>query len=157
VISPHISYKEATYSSTAVRLGIDNSPTLEQLDNMKALADKVFEPLRAWVGEPIQINSFFRSYQLNKAIGGSGSSQHLAVDYAAAIDIDDTFCKKTNKEMFDWICDNVVFDQLIWEFGTDINPDWVHISYRNKGVNRLQVLRAYKNGGRTVYKQISVA
>lgn len=157
MISQHITYKEATHSTTAVRLGIDNAPTMEQLENMKALAGNVFEPLRAWVGEPIQINSFFRSAELNKAIGGSATSQHCANDYSAAIDIDDTFCKKTNKEMFDWICKNLTFDQCIFEFGTDENPDWVHVSYRRKGVNRMQVLRAYKKGGRTVYKQISVA
>ena len=88
MISKHISYKEGVYSNTAIRKGIDNTPNDEQLKNMELIAEKVFEPLREWVGGPIKINSFFRSPELNTAIGGSSKSQHCK---GQAIDIDDTF------------------------------------------------------------------
>ena len=71
MISKHVSYKEGVYSNTAIRRGIDNDPNEEQLENMKLIANEVFEPLRVWVGGPIKINSFFRSPELNTAIGGS--------------------------------------------------------------------------------------
>ena len=96
MISKHISDKEGVYSVTAIRRGIANIPNEEQLNNMKLLAEKVFQPLREWVGKPIKINSFFRSPELNTAIGGSGKSQHCK---GQAIDIDDTFGYKTNAEM----------------------------------------------------------
>ena len=126
MISKHISYKEATYSRTATRLGIENKPDEDQLKNMKLIAEEIFEPLRMWVGGPIKVNSFFRSPDLNKAIGGSTKSQHCK---GQAIDIDDTFGKATNAEMYHWIKDNLDFDQMIWEFGDDDNPAWVHVSY----------------------------
>jgi len=88
MISKNISHKEGVHSNTAIRRGIDNIPNEEQLSNMKLLAEKVFQPLREWVGKPIKINSFFRSPKLNTAIGGSSKSQHCK---GQAIDIDDTF------------------------------------------------------------------
>jgi hypothetical protein len=150
-ISKHISWKEATNSNTAVRRGIDNSPNAHQLKNMRALADYVFEPLRIWAGGPIKINSFFRSPELNKAIGGSTTSQHCA-DNGAAMDIDDDYGTKTNAEMFHYIKDNLDFDQLIWEFGDDNNPNWVHVSFKLDGVNRKQILKAVKKDGKTKYE-----
>ena len=120
MISKHISYKEATYSRTATRLNIDNKPNDEQLKNMKLIAEEVFEPLRMWVGGPIKINSFFRSPKLNTAIGGSSKSQHC---HGQAIDLDDTFGRATNAEMFNFIREHLNFDQMIWEFGDDDNPD----------------------------------
>ena len=126
MISKHISYKEGVYSTTATRRGIDNTPNDEQLTNMELVADEVFEPLRSYVGGPIKINSFFRSPELNTAIGGSKTSQHCK---GQAIDIDDTFGRMTNAEMYHWIKEYLEFDQMIWEFGDDDNPDWVHISY----------------------------
>ena len=95
MISKHISYKEGVYSNTATRRGIDNTPNNEQLDNMNLIADNIFEPLRQYVGGPIKINSFFRSPELNTAIGGSGKSQHCK---GQALDIDDTFGRLTNAE-----------------------------------------------------------
>ena len=77
MISEHVSYKEGTYSITATRLGVDNTPNDEQLENMELVAKEVFEPLREWVGGPIKINSFFRGSKLNKAIGGARKSQHM--------------------------------------------------------------------------------
>ena len=151
MISKHISYKEATYSRTATRLNIDNKPNEEQLKNMKLIAEEVFEPLRMWVGGPIKINSFFRSPKLNTAIGGSSKSQHC---HGQAIDLDDTFGRATNAEMFDFIKEHLNFDQMIWEFGNDDNPDWVHVSYVNDEDNRNRCLLAYKENGRTKYKVI---
>jgi len=147
-ISNHISYKEATASQTAVRKGIDNTPSEYQLQNMKLVAEKIFEPLREHFKRPIAINSFFRSQKLNKAIGGATGSQHTQ---GRAIDIDDTLGGVTNKQMFDWIKDNLDFDQLIWEFGNEKNPDWVHVSYVSENENRRRVLRALKKNGKTIY------
>ena len=151
MISKHISYKEGVYSNTATRRGIDNTPNEEQLKNMKLIADKVFEPLRKWVGGPIKINSFFRSPELNTAIGGSSKSQHCK---GQAIDIDDTFGKATNAKMYNWIKENLNFDQMIWEFGDDNNPAWVHISYVSEQENRNRCLLAYKENKKTKYKVI---
>ena len=150
-ISQHISYKEAVYSRTAQRLGIDNEPNDEQMNNMLNIAQEVFEPLRMWVGGPIKINSFFRSPKLNKAIGGSTKSQHC---HGQAIDLDDTFGRATNAEMFDFIKKHLDFDQMIWEFGDDENPDWVHVSYVSEEKNRNRCLKAYKKSGKTNYKII---
>ena len=150
-ISKHISNKEGVYSRTALRLGIENEPNKEQLANMKLLAEEVFEPLRAYVGGPIKINSFFRSPELNKAIGGSTKSQHC---HGQAIDLDDTFGRCTNAEMFEFIKKHLDFDQIIWEFGNDKNPDWVHVSYVSPEKNRNRCLQAYKENNKTKYKII---
>ena len=151
MISKHISDKEGVYSNTAIRRGIENKPNEEQLANMKLIAEKVFEPLRAWAKGPIKINSFFRCEELNTAIGGSSRSQHCK---GQAVDLDDTFNVKTNSEMFHYIKSNLDFDQLIWEFGTEENPAWVHASYVSEEVNRKRCLLAYKEKGRTKYKVI---
>ena len=150
-ISKNVSYKEGVYSRTATRLGIKNNPNAEQMENMIAIAEEVFEPLRAYVGGPIKINSFFRSPELNKAIGGSTKSQHC---HGQAIDLDDTFGRATNAEMFEFIKNNLDFDQIIWEFGDDDNPDWVHVSYVSEDENRNRCLKAYKEKGKTKYKVI---
>lgn len=150
-ISKHISYKEGVYSNTAKRRGIDNTPSEYHISNMETVAKKIFEPLREWVGGPIKINSFFRSADLNTAIGGSRSSQHCE---GRAMDLDDTYGHKTNAEMYNYIKDNLDFDQLIWEFGNDENPDWVHVSYVSAQENRGKCLRAYREEGKTKYMYI---
>ena len=147
-ISKHISYKEGTYSQTALRRGLDNTPNEEQLKCMKEVAENLFEPLREWVGGPIKINSFFRGEPVNTAIGGSKYSQHMK---GQAIDIDDTFRHKTNAEMYHYIKDNLDFDQLIWEFGDDNNPNWVHVSYVTHRENRKKLTIAKKINGKTKY------
>ena len=151
MISKHVSYKEGINSMTAVRLGIDNTPNDEQLSNMELIANEIFEPLRAYVGGPIKINSFFRSPELNKAIGGSSKSQHCK---GQAMDIDDTFGRMTNAEMYHWIKEYLDFDQMIWEFGDDDNPNWIHVSYVSPEENRNRCLRAYKDNGKTAYSVI---
>jgi hypothetical protein len=152
-ISKHISYKEATFSQTATRKDIDNTPSEEVLQRMKTVAENIFEPLRAYVGGPIKINSFYRSIMLNTAIGGSKSSQHTRGE---AIDLDDTLGCMSNKDMFTFIKDELDFDQLIWEFGDDENPAWVHVSYVSPENNRRRILKASKVNGKTTYNIMNV-
>ena len=150
-ISKHISWHEGTYSRTGERRDLDNTPNEEQLKCMKEVAENLFEPLREWVGGPIKINSFFRGEPVNTAIGGSRKSQHMK---GQAIDIDDTFGHKTNAEMYHYIKDNLDFDQMIWEFGTDKNPNWLHISCVSHRPNRKKLTIAKKVNGRTKYIHI---
>ena len=150
-ISNNITYAEAIHSSTAKRKQIDNTPSPTQIEAMKLLAEKVFEPLRKWVDGPIKVNSFFRSSSLNEAIGGAASSQHCK---GQAMDIDDVYGRKSNAEMFNWIKENLDFDQMIWEFGTDTQQNWLHISYVSKEDNRNKCLKAYKEYNTTKYKVI---
>ena len=138
-ISKHISYKEAVGSNYAKQKGISNKPNEEQVENMKLLAKEVFEPLREWVDAPIKVNSMFRSLELNTALKGSKTSSHMNGE---AMDIT-SMGGKSNLEMFHYIKDNLCFDQLIWEFGSE--PKWLHVSY-NKDNNRKQVLVTKKRG-----------
>ena len=147
-ISKHISWHEGTYSRTGERKDLDNTPNEDQLKCMKEVADYLFEQLREWVGGPIKINSFFRGEPVNTAIGGSKYSQHMK---GQAIDIDDTFGHKTNAEMYHYIKDNLDFDQMIWEFGTDKNPNWLHISWVSHRPNRKKLTIAKKVNGKTKY------
>lgn len=139
-ISKHITYREGTNSATAKRYKIANDPNEEQLANMRYLAEKVFEPLRAWYGKPIYVTSFFRSYALNSYLKGAKNSQHCKGE---AMDID-TPANRDNAALFRYIRQNLEFDQLIWEYGDNNNPDWVHVSIRRDGKNRREVLRVYK-------------
>ena len=145
-ISEHISYKEATYSLTATKFGLDNKPKSDHIKNMELVAEKIFEPLREWVGKPIKVNSMFRGEELNTKIGGALSSAHLS---GLAIDIT-SMGGKTNLEMFHYIKDNLDFDQLIWEFGNE--PVWLHVSYKSKKNNRKQVLVTKRKGIYKVYE-----
>jgi hypothetical protein len=147
-ISKHLSLAEVSRSETAKRKGINNTPSGEHLANFKLLAEKIFEPLREHFGVPIHISSGYRSKELNSAIGGSLTSQHCQGE---AIDIDMDGTSITNAQIFNFVKDNLIFDQMIWEFGTDKNPDWVHISYESSGKQRKQILKAVKSGGKTSY------
>jgi len=152
MISEHISKKEATFSATATRKGIDNTPGEYELQNMELIAEKVFEPLRKAVNGPIKINSLFRSEELNKAIGGSSKSQHCQ---GRAIDLDDVYGYMSNADMYKYIKNNLDYDQMIWEFGTDSNPDCEHESYVDAYSNRKRCLKAYKDeNNKTKYKTI---
>ena len=146
--SKHVSWKEGTHSNTALRRGLDNTPNEDQIKCMKEIAEGLFEPLREWVGGPIKINSFFRGEPVNTAIGGSKYSQHMK---GQALDLDDTFGYKTNAEMYHYIKDNVEFDQLIWEFGYDKNPNWIHVSYVTHRENRKKLTIAKRVNGKTRY------
>jgi hypothetical protein len=149
-ISKHLSLKECTYSATAEKLGISNSSmTKTVIENMKILAEKVFEPVREHFDIPIKVTSVYRSFALNQAIKGSTTSQHCS---GQAMDIDMSGSKEiTNKAIFNYIKDNLVFDQLIWEFGNSKEPDWVHVSYTTTK-NRKQILKAKRINGKTHYE-----
>lgn len=139
-ISKYLTYNEATKSATALRLGITNEPNEEQLENMRYVATEIFDPVREFVGGPLLASSFFRSKALNDALSGSSkTSQHMTGE---AIDIDcDGYQYGTNLAVFEFIKNNLEFDQLIMEypdqFGT---PAWVHVSKKRNGRNRRQVL-----------------
>jgi zinc D-Ala-D-Ala carboxypeptidase len=149
-LSKHLTLAEVTRSDTAKRNGISNQPTVEHLANFKILAVKIFEPIREHFKVPILISSGYRSKELNAKINGSASSQHCSGE---AIDIDmDGAGTISNADVFNYIKDNLSFDQLIWEFGDSKNPDWVHVSYESTGKQRKQILRALKLQGKTVYK-----
>ena len=148
-LSKYVSLAEVTRSDTAKRKGIDNSPTAEHLENLKVISEEVFDKVREYFGVPLFISSGYRSAALNKAIGGSSTSDH---NLGRAIDLDQDGHGNgvTNADVFNYIKSNLEFDQLIWEFGTDKNPDWVHVGYR-KGANRKQILKAVREGGKTKY------
>lgn len=145
-LSEHLDLAEVTRSTDAKRKGISNEPTAEHIENFKVLAEKIFEPIRKHFGVPIFISSGYRSSALNKAIGGASSSQHL-LGQAIDIDMDASSSGVTNKMVFEYIKNNLEFDQLINEF----NHSWVHVSYNTKGKQRKQVLDATKSNGKTVY------
>ena len=146
-LTAHFALAEFTRSESAKRHGVSNEPTPEHLQNLITLCEKVLEPIRIKFG-PINISSGYRSKALNHYIGGSLNSQHCE---AKAADIDmDGMGGASNTEIFNYIKDSLDFDQLIWEFGDNNKPDWVHVSY-NEAKNRKQILRALKVNGKTVY------
>ena len=151
-LSKNLSLKEATKSNTATRLGIKNEPEQWEIDNLRAVAENIFQPIRDHFGIPIGISSGYRCKELNKAIGGSKYSQHMIGE---ALDIDaDIYGKVTNAEIFNYIKNNLEWDQMIWEFGDDEEPNWVHVSYKEAGTNRKQLRRAYRDEKGIYYKNI---
>ena len=153
-LSKNLSLAEVTKSTTAKRLGINNVPDDEWvIQNLRQVAINVFQPLRDAFGCPIYVSSGFRCKLLNEAIGGSLRSQHIQ---GRALDLDaDVFGVCTNADIFRYILNNLEFDQLIWEFGDQDNPDWVHVSFVRDGVNRGRCLRACRDDkGKTYYEPI---
>lgn len=151
-LSENFTLAEFTKSQTAIRMGIDNTPGEEHLENAKALFEKIVQPVREQFG-PTTINSGYRGPALNEAVGGSSKSQHCK---GQAVDIE--VPGVPNAEVAEWIEENLDFDQLILEFYTPGIPDsgWVHVSY-NGDANRKSVLTAMKENGKTVYKQGLIA
>ena len=149
-LSKNFEVAEFARSSSAKRLGISNQPTEAHIANMKLLCEKVLQPVRDHFGRSIFLSSGYRSAALNaKTPGASSTSQHCTGE---AVDIDMDGTEVSNKEVFDFIKEHLEFDQLIWEFGTDTNPDWVHVSYESTGKQRKQILKAVKQGKTTVYR-----
>lgn len=150
-LSNNLTLAEATKSNTATRHGINNVPTGEHLENLIETAMNIFQPIRDHFGVPIKVTSGYRSEALNDRISASKTSQHSKGE---ALDLDaDVFKGVTNQEIFEYVRDNMEFDQMIHEFGDDMSPAWVHISYKSEGNNRGQILRAYKdNNNNTRYK-----
>ena len=158
-LSNHLSVKEATYSATAIKHGINNEPNIAQLEVLKAMALKVFEPCRKFVGGPLRVSSGFRSLALNERIGGSLSSDHMINDEkTAAFDLDcDTYKNGNNAELFHYIRTKLDFDQLIWEFGGDVYEEGTHLlgarcRSTDSRLNKGEVLLAKRVNGRTVYE-----
>ena len=139
-LSAHVTLKEFQASGLATLRNINNEMNDSQIASAKLLCENVFEPLRIYLNTPIKISSGFRCLQVNKMIGGAKSSQHTKGE---AMDI------KIGAKGFHFIKDKLNFDQLIWEFGNDENPQWVHVSFSSR--NRKQVLKATKQNGKTKY------
>ena len=151
-LSKNLSLAEVTKSNTANRLGIDNTPDDLVTANLRKTAEHIFQPLRDAFRCPIYVSSGYRSAELNTAIGGSNRSQHVE---GRALDLDaDVFGRCKNGEIFRWILNNLTFDQLIWEFGDQDNPDWVHVSYVHDGVNRGRCLKACRDDEGNVYYEV---
>lgn len=146
-LTKNFTLNEMYESTTAIRLGIDNTPSDIVIKNLLLLCKKVLQPLREHMDESIKVSSGYRNPELNKKIGGSKSSQHCLGQAA------DISCGERTAEIYEYIKNNLIFDQLIWEFGTDENPAWVHVSYSSTN-NRKECLRAYKVNGKTVYQSI---
>ena len=148
-LSEHFNLKEFTKSETAIRKRIDNTPNSVHATNLKAVCEKILEPVRNHFGKPVRINSGYRGPALNAAVGGSSKSQHCngeAVDF----EIDGL----PNPELAKWVSENCDFDQIILEFydpKEGPNSGWVHASY-SAGKNRKQKLTAVTENGKTVYK-----
>ena len=150
MLSKNLSLVEVMKSATAIKHGIANEPSSEHLTNLKAVATNIFQPCRDYFGKPLAVTSGYRSPKLNELIGGSKRSQHSKGE---ALDLDaQVYGGFTNAELFHYIKDNLDFDQLIWEFGTDEEPDWIHCSYTTE--NRREVLKAYKHNGKTRYDKL---
>ena len=148
-LSMNLSLSEVLVSQTAKRLQISNEPTKEHLNNLKQIANNIFQPLRDGLGYPIYVSSGYRSEALNKAIKGSSkTSQHMK---GQALDLDaDVYKGVTNKDIFLFIRDNLDFDQLIWEYGTIKSPAWVHVSFV-ESKNRRKVMRCYGKSQYTLF------
>jgi hypothetical protein len=137
-ITDNLTYSQVVFSNTAIRYGIDNTPTEDNLKYIKDLSTNIWESLYRHFKGDISVSSFYRCRKLNKLIGGSKYSQHMALK-GSAIDIQSNSKNISNKDIFDYVLSNLEFDQLIWEFGDEVNPAWVHVSY-NKDHNRNQVI-----------------
>ena len=140
-LSAHFSLREFEKSAMAERLlketgnpAYKNLMTSNCIANAILLCDKVLEPVREHVGAEVYISSGYRCFELNRAVGGAPSSQHM---YGQAADI---YIKAPNMKLYDlylWMVDNLSFDQLIWEVRP--NSKWIHVSYKNEKANRQQV------------------
>jgi len=146
-LSANFTLKELTKSETATRLGLDNTPNDEALENLKTLCEKVLQPVREHFGKSVTVNSGYRSPESNFVVGGSKSSDHCK-GMAADIEI----AGIANADLAQWIMDNLEYTQLILEFYTQGVPDsgWVHVSYDPNNLKK-QELTAVKVAGKTTY------
>ncbi len=150
-LTKNLSLAEVTKSATAIRMGIANTPSATHLIALKEVSKNIFQPCREHFGKPLAVTSGYRSEALNEAINGSKTSQHSKGE---ALDLDaDVFGGFSNAELFNYIKDHLDFDQLIWEFGNNNNPAWVHCSYKTRG-NRNEVLIAIKTNNQTTYRKL---
>jgi zinc D-Ala-D-Ala carboxypeptidase len=149
-LTKNFSLVELTKSQTAERKGIDNTPSTEHQDNLKSLCTSILQPIRDHFSRVVSVSSGYRSVDLCVAIGSSTGSQHAKGEAA-----DFEIFGISNKELADYINENLDYDQLILEYWKESDPNsgWVHCSYKSEG-NRKQYLRAYKENGSTKYEPI---
>ena len=149
-LTENFSLKELTSSQTAERKGIDNTPSTEHQENLKSLCESILQPIRDHFGRVVSVSSGYRSVDLCVAIGSSTGSQHAKGEAA-----DFEIFGISNKELADYINENLDYDQLILEYWKEEDPNsgWVHCSYKSEG-NRRQYLKAYKENGSTKYEPI---
>jgi uncharacterized protein YcbK (DUF882 family) len=152
-LSTNFTLSEMTKSETALRYGMDNTPTESEIENLRILCESVLQKVRDYYGMGVKVNSGFRHPLVNAKVGGSTTSDHCK-GFAADIEIPGV----ANADLAEWIKENCEFRQLILEFYTVGVPDsgWVHVSY-NPADNKKQVLTATKKDGKTVYLQGLVA
>lgn len=139
MLGKNFALEEFTRSKKANELGISNNPGPIEIANLTALVTNVLQPLRDALQVPITVTSGYRSKMLNQAIGGATASQHMQGQAADIV-------SSNNARMFNYIKNNLPYDQLIWEAGNDDQPDWIHVSYRSGG-NRYKILRYYPGQG----------
>ena len=149
-LTENFSLVELTKSQTAERKGIDNTPSTEHQENLKSLCTSILQPIRDHFSRVVSVSSGYRSVELCVAIGSSTGSQHAKGEAA-----DFEIFGLSNKELADWINENLDYDQLILEYWKESDPNsgWIHCSY-SEGNNRKQYLRAYKENGSTKYEQV---
>lgn len=148
-LSKNFSLKELTASQTAARMGLNNNPSEDHMNNLKTLCEKVLQPIRDHYGKVVTVSSGYRSPELCTKIGSSVNSQHSKGEAA-----DFEIYGVSNAELCKWIANNLKFDQMILEFHNldEPNSGWIHCSYKNEEDNRNQILRAYKDDmGKTKY------
>lgn len=148
-LTENISLKELTKSETATRFGISNEPSEEIIANLQKLATNILQPIRDNFGKPLIITSGYRSPEVCLKVGSTINSQHTK-GQAADFEIGGM----ANKDLSDWIHQNLDYDQLILEFWKPEEPNsgWVHCSYKGEGLNRKQYLRAITENGKTKYE-----
>jgi hypothetical protein len=149
-VGKYLSLQECVKSETAIRKHIDNTPANNEVSAMIKVCAYVYDDLCEYFNCKIPVTSFYRSIELNKIIGGSKTSQHCKGE-AIDLDCDTLTSGLSNQIIFNYIKNNLIFDQLIWEFGNDGHPDWVHCSVALEGQQRMQVLRGYKINNKTTY------
>ena len=150
-LSKNFNLVEMTKSQTATRKGIDNTPSAEHQGNLQSLCMHVLQPIRDHFSQVVTVSSAYRSPELCLAIGSKTTSQHAKGEAA-----DFEIFGVSNKELADYINENLDYDQLILEYWTESDPNsgWVHCSY-SEGNNRNQYLKAYKDdNNKTKYEPI---
>jgi hypothetical protein len=132
---------------TKTRFALDNTPSPKVVENLQLLCEKVLQPMRDAVG-PVNVTSGYRSKVVNEAVNGARNSDHLW-GYAADLQSPDG----NHRKLYDWLKANAMFSQLIYEFGNDTQPQWVHVSYNPKDLKR-EILRARNVGKRVTYSRL---
>jgi zinc D-Ala-D-Ala carboxypeptidase len=151
LIGKYLTLEEVCKSATAIRLGINNKPNQQQITCLEALAKNVYDKCCEKFLVKIPVSSGFRSKELNSKISNSSTTSQHCLGQAFDLDLDNIFNGPTNGMLFDYIKNNLEFDQLIWEFGDNNNPNWVHVSYNITGVQRKMVLKAVKKKNKVSY------